>query len=183
MPRLFTGLEIPGSVAALLAELRGGLSAVRWVEPENYHVTLRFIGDIDNPAANDVAEALGAVRRPAFLTRIEGLGAFGGRKPHAVYAALQPAPELVALQADNERAVQRAGLPPEGRKFMPHVTLGRVKGAPASAVATYLEARGGVVTAPFEVARFVLFSARPGQGGGPYVVEEAYPLDGAKGAT
>lgn len=180
MPRLFTGLELPPDVAAALTELRGGLPGARWLDPANYHVTLRFIGDIDNPTASDVAERLFEVTRPSFTLRFTGLGAFGGRKPHAVYAAIEASPELTALQADHERLIQRAGLPAEGRKFTPHVTIARLRGVSASAVARYLETRGGFSTRSFEVDRFVLFSSRAGQGGGPYLVEEDYPLGAAR---
>lgn len=110
MPRLFTGLELPPDIAARLTELRGGLPGARWIEPENYHVTLRFIGDIDNRTADEVAEQLSEVQRAPFSLRFSGLGAFGNRRPHAVYAALEAPPELAALQAEHERVMQRAGL-------------------------------------------------------------------------
>ena len=115
MPRIFTGLEIPANVGAELAMLRGGLPGARWVDPENYHVTLRFIGDVDDVIAREVASALGQVRRREFELRFEGLTSFGGRRPRAVVAALAPAPALVELQAEHERLLQRVGLEPEGR--------------------------------------------------------------------
>ncbi len=183
MPRLFTGLELPPDIVTALTELRGGLPGARWLGPENYHITLRFIGDIDNPTADDIAEKLAEVARPSFTLRLVGVGAFGGRKPHAVYAGLEASPELMALQAEHERLIQRAGLPAEGRKFTPHITLARLKGVPSSVVARYLETRGGFTTRPFEVDRFVLFSSRAGQGGGPYLVEEDYPLGIGQAST
>jgi 4a-hydroxytetrahydrobiopterin dehydratase len=85
---------------------------------------------------------------------------------------VEPSPALSALQAEHERLIQRAGLPPEGRKFTPHVTIARLRGVSPSAVAQYIESRGGFATDPFEVTRFALFSARANQGGGPYIVEE-----------
>lgn len=177
MPRLFTGIEVPPKVAGMLSGLRGGLAGARWIDPENYHVTLRFIGDIDNRTANAVADILADVARESFTLRFDSVGAFGGNRPHALYASLQPSPELHALQAEHERLMQRVGLPPEGRKYTPHVTLARLRGVSAAAVANYIETRGGFTSEPFDVDRFVLFSARAGQGGGPYVVEESYPLD------
>ena len=63
MPRLFTGLEIPPQVAQSLAMMRGGLPGARWIDPENYHLTLRFIGDIDDALARDIASLLGGVQR------------------------------------------------------------------------------------------------------------------------
>lgn len=178
MPRLFTGIEIPPDAVAMLTGLRGGLQGARWIDPENYHITLRFIGDVDGRTAHSVAEALDRIRRPAFDLMISGIDAFGGHKPHSVFAKVAPAPQLTALQAEQERMMQVLGLPPDPRKFAPHVTVARLKGVPASAVATYIETRGGFHCGPVRVERFVLFSSRSGTGGGPYVVEEAYPLDG-----
>ncbi len=176
MPRLFTALEIPADLAFSLSLLRGGLPGARWVDPENYHITLRFIGDIDEPTADDIADALGRVARPRFELSMQGLGAFGSRKPHAVYAAVKPSPALKELQAEHERIVQRIGLEPERRRFTPHVTLARFKTVREPDVAAYLALRGDFRTAPFPVGRFVLLSSRASKGGGPYVMEEAYPL-------
>ncbi len=178
MPRLFTGIELPADAVAMLTGLRGGLQGARWIDPENYHITLRFIGDVDGHVAHAVAETLDRIRRPAFDVTIAGIDAFGGRKPHSVLAKVAPEPQLSALQAEQERLMQMLGLPPDPRKFAPHVTVARLKGVPASAVASYIQARGGFHWGPVRVERFVLFSSRSGTGGGPYVVEEAYPLDG-----
>jgi 2'-5' RNA ligase len=82
----------------------------------------------------------------------------------------------MALQSENEQLVQRAGLPPETRKFHPHVTLARLRDTRSRSLAEYLESRGSFQSMPFQVTRFVLFSAQPSRGGGPYIVEQAYPL-------
>ena len=176
MPRLFTGVEIPTGIAERLSFLRGGLPGARWISTENYHLTLRFMGDIDMIAAEAIAEALARVRRVAFSLRIAGIGTLGTRKPHAIVARVEPSVPLTELQAEHERLMQRIGLPPEGRKYTPHITLARLRHANARDIADYLGLRGGFSTGPVEVDRFVLFSSRDSVGGGPYVVEEAYPL-------
>ena len=118
MPRLFTGLEIPRHVGESLAMMRGGLPGARWIDPENYHLTLRFIGDIDDALARDIAGLLGRVQRRPFEMRLDGLTSFGGRKPRAVVAAADAeSPPLIELQAEQERLLQRLGLEPEGRKY------------------------------------------------------------------
>ena len=175
MPRLFTGLEIPTSLAQELALLRGGLSGARWINVENYHITLRFIGDVDWPTARAAAELLGDVHRAPFQVTLEGLGAFGGDKPRAIVAKVQPSVALVELQAEHERIMRRIGIPPEPRKFTPHVTLARLRGAAGMAVADYLSHRG-FLSRRFMAERFVLFSARDSVGGGPYIAEEVYPF-------
>ncbi|MDH3582318.1 MAG: RNA 2',3'-cyclic phosphodiesterase [Hyphomicrobiales bacterium] len=178
MPRLFSGIEIPSTVAQRLAGLRAGLANARWVEPENYHITLRFIGDVDEVTAEEFASTLRFVRSPAFDLALTGLGSFGNRKPRAVWAGVAQNDALMALQRAHERAAQGAGLAPEGRKFHPHVTLARLRGGKAPAVAAWLEEQGGFFCPPFEVSRFVLFSSRASSGGGAYIVEQDYPLSG-----
>ena len=176
MPRLITGVEIPSDIGQALDMLRGGLPGARWITPENYHLTLRFIGDVDDIIAQEVALMLGRVRRAAFDLHLEGLTSFGGRRPRAVVANVAPAQALLEVQAEHERLMQRIGLTPEGRKYTPHVTLARLRDSSSLDVADYLSARGYFRTAPFPVSRFVLFSSRNSVGGGPYVVEASYPL-------
>lgn len=176
MPRLFTGLELPGTLATELSLMRGGLAGARWIDVENYHMTLRFIGDIDERAANDVHEALDAIRRPAFSVTLDRLDTFGGERPRAIVAAAKATPPLVELQAEQERRLRRLGLPAETRKFAPHVTLARLRQASPMAVANYLALRGWLSSLAFDVDHFTLFSARDSVGGGPYVAEATYPL-------
>jgi len=176
MPRLFTGVEIPPEVGEALSMLRGGLPGARWITPENYHVTLRFIGDVDDVVAHEIASLLGRVKRAAFELHLEGLTSFGGRKPRAVVATVAPTQALLDVQAEHERLMQRIGLAPEGRKYLPHVTLARLRDASSRDVADYLATRGFFRTPRFPIERFVLFSSRASVGGGPYVVEASYPL-------
>jgi 2'-5' RNA ligase len=176
MPRLFTALEIPATTVFALSLLRGGLPGARWIDPDNYHITLRFIGDIDARTADEVGRALMRVDRPSFEVSVSGLDALGGNKPHSIVACVRASPALKELQAEHERIMQRIGLEPERRKFRPHVTLARIRAANARDAATYLALRGDFSTAPFEAGRFVLLSSRDSKGGGPYIMEEAYPL-------
>src|SRR5665811_778701 len=177
MPRLFTGVEIPPDIAESLGMLRGGLPGARWITPENYHLTLRFIGDVDDLIAQEVALMLGRVKRNAFDLYLEGLMSFGGRKPRAVVASVAQAQALLDVQAEQERLMQRIGLEPEGRKYLPHVTLARLRASSNRDVAEYLSVRGLFRTTTFRVSRFVLFSSRASVGGGPYVVEASYTLN------
>ncbi len=116
MPRLFTALEIPAEVGRSLAMLRGGLPGARWIDPENYHLTLRFIGDINDGLAREIAFMLGNVNRLSFELRLDGLTSFGGRRPRAVVAVAARTQQLFELQAEHERLMQRVGLEPEGRR-------------------------------------------------------------------
>jgi 2'-5' RNA ligase len=176
MPRLFAALPIPAEVALALAAARGGVFGARWIEPSDYHVTLRFVGDVDVHAAREVADALASVHRPPVAIDFHGLSWFGGDKPRAIVARIRPSPPLVELQGSLERRLRRVGLTPETRNFAPHVTLARLRGVSPAAVADYLGARGGFAAPSFEAPRFALFSARDSVGGGPYLVEADYSL-------
>lgn len=177
MPRLFTGLEIPAETGFNLSLLRGGLRGARWIDPENYHITLRFIGDVDDRMADEVAESLDRVHRKSFDLRLDGLGSFGNGKPHSIHARVASCQALNELQGEQERILQRLGLPAERRKYVPHVTIARLKGSTTNAeVARWLAERGYFQPPSFTVGRFVLFSSRASVGGGPYLVEESYPL-------
>lgn len=176
MPRLFTAIEVSAPVGSAIAMTRGGLPGARWIDPENYHLTLRFIGDVDDVVAREVAFILGQVRRSAFELKLDGLSSFGGRRPRAIVALAAPTQPLLELQSEHERLLRRIGLEPEGRKYTPHVTVARLRDSSSHQVAEYLSTRGHFRAPAFEASRFVLYSSRDSVGGGPYVVEAEYPL-------
>ncbi|MGL3607476.1 RNA 2',3'-cyclic phosphodiesterase [Rhizobium sp. G187] len=176
MPRLFTALEIPRNAAMSLSLLRGGLPGGRWIDVENYHITLRFIGDVDGRTADEIVDRLDRIDRPEFSLSLNGVGSFGSKKPHSIWAGVSPAPEMFALQAEIERICQRIGLPPDPRRFSPHVTLARLKASRVEDVVHYMAGRGDFSTVPFTVSRFVLLSSKESVGGGPYLTEEVFPL-------
>jgi 2'-5' RNA ligase len=178
MPRLFTGLAVPPEVADALRACQGGLPGARWIEPGDFHVTLRFLGDVETPVADDVMEALAEMRaRPPLTVSLDGLGIFGGDKPRALYAAVVASPELVDLQAEQERLMRRAGLEPERRKFTPHVTLARLKrDARPEAVAMYLSQAAAFAPLSFTADGVTVFSAKESTGGGPYLAEAVFPF-------
>ena len=176
MPRLFTGLEIPDEIALDLQIIQGGIPGAHWMEASNFHLTLRFIGDIENGLARDVAEALSGVAFKPFFVRLKGVGIFGGAKPHSLYAGVEDSTDLKRLRDTHERLAQVLGLPPEGRKFLPHVSMARLRDPDQRALQRWVEVHSLYSTKVFEVKQFVLFSSRPLKGGGPYGVEETYQL-------
>src|SRR4030095_12936259 len=126
--------------------------------------------------AGNIAPTLDGVRRRSFDVRFGSLTSFGGNKPRAIVASVEPIQPLIELQSELERLMQRLGLEPEGRKFTPHVTLARLRNTSPRDVADYLSSRGPLFGSSCRVSRFVLFSARASVGGGPYVIEADYPL-------
>jgi 2'-5' RNA ligase len=179
MPRLFTGIELPEDIRDALADLEQPLPAATWVEQDNLHVTLRFVGDIDNRLARDFADELSRIDLDVFEIRLEGLGVFGGRDPRTLWAGVSPSTSLDALARAHERAARSVGLAPETRTFKGHVTLARLRGVPIDGLTRLLEREALFRSRPFVVEHFTLFSSRPRVGGGPYVAEEEFALRGA----
>jgi len=174
--RLFVGIALPSDIKMTLVTLCSGLSGTRWVKPESMHVTLRFIGEVDRGAAHDLDSALSDVRVPAFEMRFSGIGNFSKKERlRALWAGVESNPALTLLQSKIEKAVQRAGFAPEGRKFTPHVTLARFKGQRVD-LGHYLEANGAFSSGPFPVEAFTLFESRMGHGGSHYEALSEYPL-------
>ena len=176
MMRLFTGLEVPLDISLDLNFMQSGVAGARWIDRDSMHITLRFIGDIDDATGRDVALALDEAEIRPFSIAIKGIDVFGGNKPHAIIALIEENPELRRLQAAQERICQELGLPPEGRKFIPHVTLARLRDPDPLALRNYIESHALYRSRRFEVTRFVLFSSKPSRGGGPYAIEEAYAV-------
>jgi len=172
--RLFTGLELPSDIALDLNFMQGGIMGARWIDRESFHITLRFIGDIDDAMGRDVADALDDAEIRPFSISIKGIDVFGGNKPHAIIARIDENAELSRLQAAQERICQSLGLAPEGRKYIPHVTLARLRDPDPHALRAFIESHALYRSRPFVIERFMLFSSKPSRGGGPYAVEEAY---------
>lgn len=177
MIRLFTAIELPESVRVRLTLLQGGVPGARWSPSENLHLTLRFIGEVDEAQANDIDDMLAAIRAPAFDLTLKGTGEFGGRDPHALWIGVAPSEALMRLAAKIESALQRMGLPAETRKYAPHVTLARLRDAPIAKVRDFLSAHASFDSGAFAVRRFALFSSYPSSNGSLYRLERTYALD------
>lgn len=177
--RLFVGIALPEDVRDRLGALQAGLPGARWVEPEKAHLTLRFIGETDGGRAEDIDEALAAIRAPAFGLRLSGIGCFeSGRRVRAVWVGLDRSEALAHLADKVESAIARLGFPPERRKFTGHVTLARLDGAPAETVGPYIAHHNTFAAGPFPVDRFTLFRSFLGKRGSRYQALADYRLDG-----
>lgn len=175
MIRLFTALALPPELAGRLAALEAGIPGARWVEPRNLHITLRFIGEVDGGMAQEVHECLAEIRAAAFEVTLSGFGTFGSRSPNALWAGVEKAPELAHLQAKVDSALARAGVAAEGRKFVPHVTLARLKNAPVPRLQAFIAGHSPFRDA-FTAESFVLFRSHLGRGGAEYEALAEYPL-------
>ncbi|MEO0983561.1 MAG: RNA 2',3'-cyclic phosphodiesterase [Pseudomonadota bacterium] len=178
MPRLFAALPIPAEIADRLTPLQKGVSGASWRPRENFHITLRFFDDLAEPVARDLDEELAAIEAPQMELSLEGVGWFGRREPHALWAGVAENDALRELSSRCERAARRVGLPPERRPFRPHVTLAYCHGTRPEAAAAFVERGGALRTAPFWADVFHLYSSHMGKGPSRYVAEADYPLGG-----
>ena len=177
MIRLFVALGLPAAVCDRLALVRAPSPHARWVPPENMHITLRFIGEVEPPVATEIDTQLARVDAPAFEMNLTGLGTFGSRgRLRALWAGIENTALLIHLQAKIESACGRAGLLPESRKFHPHVTLARCKNAREELAAEFVATYQGFDLPAIPVDRFFLFSSRMGRSGAVYATEAVYPL-------
>ncbi len=176
--RLFVGLDLPWSLRERLALLAGGVPGARWVPVENYHLTLRFIGEAPAHRAEEIDLALAALRGRPFALSFAGVGTFAkaGREV-ALWVGTERSQALDHLQGKIETALQRCGLPPERRRFTPHVTLARLDGAVAEAkLAAYVQAHNLFRSGPIDIDRFTLFSSQLGKEASAYTAEIDYSL-------
>lgn len=175
--RLFVAVELPDAVREGLSRLCADVPGARWVEPEQMHLTLRFIGEVDGLVEREVVDALARVRAEPFSVSLSGVGHFPPRGlPRVLWAGVERSEALAALHDRVERALQRAGLEPERRRFFPHVTLARLRGTPARAVGSFLVAHGLYRSPAFAVDVFHLYSSRLTPKRAVYRIEASYPL-------
>jgi 2'-5' RNA ligase len=176
MHRLFAAIRPPEQIRDLLIDAMDDSPDFRWQEDGQLHLTLRFIGEVERPLAEDIAAALGAIRSPAFALRIKGVGRFEARNAGALWAGVEPREPLAALAAKVERLCVGVGLEPERRTFHPHITLARWKGRRTREVESFLQRRQGLASDLFEVRDFTLFESRLGRHGAHYEPVAEYPL-------
>ncbi len=176
--RLFVGLDLPWALRQRVAALAGaGVPGARWVPPENYHLTLRFIGETPGYRAEEIDLALAGLRARGFSLTLAGLGTFtkGGRGS-ALWVGVERNPQLDHLQNKIEVALQRIGLEPERRRFQPHVSLARLDNVAEGKLVSYVQAHNLFRADPVPVEHFTLFSSQLGKEASVYTAEVEYAL-------
>ena len=176
--RLFVALDLPWTLRDRLSALAAaGLPGARWIPPENYHMTLRFIGETPGHRAEDIDIALMGLRAKKFSMTLAGVGTFakGGRST-AVWLGVESNPQLDHLQNKIETALQRCGVPPERRRFQPHVTLARLDNVPEGKLVAFVQTHNLFRAGPMPVEHFTLFSSQLGKEASVYTPEVEYEL-------
>lgn len=176
MHRLFVAIRPPGPIRDLLIDAMDDAPTLRWVGEDNLHLTLRFIGEVDRPMAEDIARSLDSIRAPAFALRIASVGRFDQRGGGAVWAGVEPKEAVAALATKVDRACVIAGLEPERRAFHPHVTLARFRNSAEAEAADFVRRNASLSSPPFAVSAFHLYESRLSRHGPQYDLVADYPL-------
>ena len=176
MHRLFVAIRPPEPIRDLLIDAMDESPDFRWQHDEQLHLTLRFIGEVDRPLADDIAAALTRIRAERFSLRIAGTGRFEQRNSGSLWAGVEPKAPVTALASKIERTCIDLGLEPERRAFHPHITLARWKGRRTREIADFLQRTRGLASEPFGVTEFILFESRLSRHGAHYEEAASYPL-------
>jgi 2'-5' RNA ligase len=175
--RLFVGIDLPDSIRNSMHLLQCGLKNARWVAPENLHLTLRFIGEVDRAQADEIDQALMTVDAPPIEIELGDAGAFGaGDRALILWAGVARTPALIDLKLRVDAALGHVGIAPDGRKFAPHITLARFNNAPARLVSRRAAEIAPAVAGRFTATAFILFESRLGSSGAHYERAALYPL-------
>lgn len=176
MHRLFVAIRPPEEIRDLLIDVMDDSPDFRWQDDGQLHLTLRFIGEVDRPVADDLAAGLSRIQSETFELRVAGVGRFEQRSSGALWAGVEPKAAVAALAAKVERVCQQVGLEPERRAFFPHITLARWKGRRSREVADFLERHRALRSDPFQVTQFTLFESRLSRHGAHYEATATYKL-------
>jgi 2'-5' RNA ligase len=178
MIRLFTAIQLPEDLCVSLGLMCGGIPGARWITPDRMHVTLRFIGEVEEPVFEDIRLGLSGIDGQALTLSVRGIGTFGDKKPRAIYAGVERTEPLVRLKQKIDAALMKIGIKAEDeRKFTPHITLARISAqAHHARIGVFLETHGLFSAEPFDVEEFHLISSVLSGEGSIYTIEETYPL-------
>ena len=177
MYRLFVAIDLPPEIKKELGAISFGLPGARWVDADQLHLTLRFIGEVDGGLYRDIKEMLATVTMVPFALRLQGLGHFPPRKrPRVLWVGIEANDLLMRLRGRIESTLIRGGLEPEGRKYSPHITIARLQDTPVVKVGDFIAANGLFATTAFTVRDFLLYSSKLTPKGAIHTVEASYPL-------
>jgi RNA 2',3'-cyclic 3'-phosphodiesterase len=176
MLRLFVGIGFPPELKLRLSLLCAGVTGAKWVDPGNLHLTLRFIGEITEDLAADVDAALARLKARTFTLQLAGTGVFGGNRPNSLWVGVERDPALMVLHDKIELALIRAGLTPEPRRFVPHVTLARLRDPVLDQLGQFLAVHARFRADPLPIEHFSLIASYPTKAGSVYEDQADYPL-------
>lgn len=178
MLRLFVAADLPDAIRASLGTLRTEIPGVRWLPHDQYHLTLRFLGDTPEPKRMDVEQALSLLTGEPAELALEQLAVFPAlRRPRVLVVRMSESGSLAAVQREIERSMVGLGYEPETRAFTAHVTIARMKEPDPRRLGAFLDQVEPPVGV-FRIDAFHLYESRLGRTGASYVRLHSFPLAG-----
>ena len=179
MIRLFVGLPVPAEVAAAIETIQRGVPEAKWRNRHQFHITLGFIGDVDERLAESLDIELGRIRQSPFDLSLAGAGLFGGDQPDSLWLGVDAPEALALLHQRVARAARHASIELPARKFVPHVTVAYLPRRADAVHAAYFVGDHGLFRSPIWTAdRFYLYASHLSDKGSHYTIEAEYPLVG-----
>lgn len=159
--RLFIAIDVPDALVRSLGDLDPNLRGVRWLPPEQLHLTLSFLGDVPEETDVRLRERLNAIRFSAFFLPLTGMGAFPGKgRPSVIWIGVGLGhPHLFQLHKHVQDAALAAGLEPDLRPWHPHITLARCRDVSRESISPFLKANVDFDAGMFRVESFALYSS------------------------
>ncbi|KQT31234.1 2'-5' RNA ligase [Sphingomonas sp. Leaf412] len=179
MHRLFVALRPPRAIRAILTAAMGGVPGARWQDDEQLHVTIRFLGEVARDRAEDIATALSHVAAPVAAARVEGVGAFDRRgRVDTLWARVLPVEPLAALHRKVDQALSRAGVAPDTRRYLPHITVARLPRGGQDPVATahWIADHAALAVPAFTLDHLYLYESHVRSDGARYEAIARWPL-------
>ncbi|EJF98165.1 2'-5' RNA ligase [Bartonella vinsonii subsp. arupensis Pm136co] len=179
MQRLFSALQIPQQTTEALISLQNGLPNAQWINPQNFHITLSFFGEVESSVANALIRAFDTIKLPPFVLQPRGFEIFGSENaPHSLVVRIEPCETLSLLHEKMQCIRSNLSLKPDEKQFIPHITLARLLDIKPEALPSYLSSRSDFSFSPFEVNHFVLLLSLSPSSDDPYIVKKSWILRG-----
>lgn len=172
MYRLFSALQIPQKITEALISLQNGLPNAQWINPQNFHITLSFFGEVESAVADKLICAFDTIKLPPFVLQTKGFEIFSSENiPHSLVVRIERCEVLNLLHEKMQSILNSLGLPPDEKQFIPHITLARLLNIKPDDLPSYLSSRGDFLFPPFEIDHFVLLSSPSPLSDAPYIVK------------
>ena len=175
--RLFTAVTLPDAVKEEIESICIGLPYVRWVKKDQLHITLCFLGEVDQNRLQEIQESLSEISFDPFSLQMNGVGQFLTAKDiNAVWLGVQDEERIVSLQKSVSRQLRALKIPVDKKKYKPHLTLARIKRSSDEKIREYMQEFSKFHSHPFTVDSFQLISSRLYADGPVHTVESVFPL-------
>jgi 2'-5' RNA ligase len=179
--RLFIAIEIPDDLKKMIGRLHVDIPGARWVPAEQIHLTLAFLGEVEEIAVEQLGRELAQIHQPEFRLSFSGTGCFPDRRrPRVLWIGVEPNPHLQALAAMVHEVLLACGIPQESRPFSPHITLARLKIPASGASAAFFDRPEALKLPPFSVREFILFQSRLTPHGAVHSPIRGFPLSAGR---